>query len=174
MKVEDCFYFGKIGKPKGFKGEVNIIIDKDAPIAPTSLDEVLVLVGKKLVPYPFTQFKLTPKGNALARFEGMSSDADVNRVKNMSLYLSKSLLPTLDKDDYYLHDLVSCKLIDKKTGEIGIINEVNNQTAQTILFVDTEKEEIVIPFVDDFIVKIDTDSKEVILDLPEGIIDLNE
>ena len=37
----NCFYFGKIGKPKGFKGEVNIIIDKDSPITPESLKEII-------------------------------------------------------------------------------------------------------------------------------------
>ncbi len=174
MKVEDCFYFGKIGKPKGFKGEVNIIIDRDSPTKPNSLDEVFVLIGKKLVPYPFIQFKLTPKGNALARFEGLNSDLDVNRIKNLSLYLPKSILPVLDRDDYYLHDLIGCKLIDQSLGYIGLINEVNSQTAQKLLFVDTNKEEIVIPFVDDFIVKIDIISKEVTLDLPKGIVDLNE
>jgi len=174
MKVDDCFYFGKIGKPKGFKGEVNVIIDKDSPIMPETLEEIHVLVGRKLVLYPFSSFKLNHKGNALAKFEGMNSDEDVNRIKNMSLYLPKEMLPNLEEDDYYLHDLVDCKLINKSTGEVGTINEVNTQTAQTLLFVDTENDEIVIPFVEDFIVKIDTSNKEVTLDLPEGIIDLNE
>ena len=66
------------------------------------------------------------------------------------------------------------KLFGWELGDIGFINEVNSQTAQKLLFVDTNKDEIVIPFVDDFIVKIDIISKEVTLDLPEGILDLNE
>ena len=52
MKVDDCFYFGKVGKAKGFKGDVNLIIDKDVPFVPESLNEVFVLVGRKLVAYP--------------------------------------------------------------------------------------------------------------------------
>ena len=174
MKIEDCFYFGKIGKPKGFKGEVNIIIDKNTPVLPDNLNEIFILVGKKLVNYPLSSFKTTPKGNALGKFEGMTSDSDVNRIKNLSLYLTKEMLPILKDNEYYLHDLVGCILIDKTFGEVGVINEVNNQTGQTILFVKTPNDEIVVPFVDDFIITVNTTKKEVNLDLPHGIIDLNE
>tara|TARA_Y100000589_G_scaffold292322_1_gene296401 strand:+ start:295 stop:819 length:525 start_codon:yes stop_codon:yes gene_type:complete len=174
MKIEDCFYFGKIGKPKGFKGEVNIIIDKNTPLLPDNLNEIFILVGKKLINYPLSSFKTTPKGNALAKFEGMTSDSDVNRIKNLSLYLTKKMLPILKDNEYYLHDLVGCILIDKTFGEVGVINEVNNQTGQAILFVKTPSDEIVVPFVDEFIITVNTAKKEVNLDLPHGIIDLNE
>ena len=99
---------------------------------------------------------------------------DVNRIKNLSIYLSKEILPALKDNEYYLHDLVGCVIIDKTFGKVGVINEVNNQTGQTILFVETQNDEIVIPFVDDFIIDINTSKKEVNLDLPKGIIDLNE
>ena len=174
MKIEDCFYFGKIGKPKGFKGEVNIIIDKNTPLLPDNLNEIFILVGKKLINYPLSSFKTTPKGNALAKFEGMTSDSDVNRIKNLSLYLTKKMLPILKDNEYYLHDLVGCILIDKTFGEVGVINEVNNQTGQAILFVKTPSDEIFVPFVDEFIITVNTAKKEVNLDLPHGIIDLNE
>ena len=173
MKIEDCFYFGKIGKPKGFKGEVNIIIDKNTPISPDTLNEIFILVGKKLVAYPISSFKTSPKGNAIVKFEGMTSDTDVNRIKNLSIYLSKEILPNLDKNEYYLHDLVGCVLIDKTFGKVGVINEVNNQTSQTILFVETQTDEIVIPFVNEFILTVNTSKKEVNMNLPEGIINLN-
>lgn len=174
MKIEDCFYFGKIGKPKGFKGEVNIIIDKNSPISPATLNEIFILVGKKLVNYPISSFKTSPKGNAIVKFEGITSDTDVNRIKNLSIYLPKKLLPDLEKNEYYLHDLVGCTLIDETFGKVGIINEVNNQTSQTILFVETQNDEIVIPFVHEFILAVNTSKKEVNMDLPEGIINLNE
>lgn len=174
MKVDDCFYFGKIGKPKGFKGEVNIIIDNDSPIVPESLKEVFLLVGRKLVMYPLTAYKLNLKGNALGRVEGLNSDVDINRIKNLSIYLPKEMLPSLEKDEFYLHDLVGCKLFDKNKGEVGEIVELNTQTVQTLMFVQTDKDEITVPFVDDFIVEINTSAKKVILDLPEGIIDLND
>ena len=174
MTVDDCFYFGKIGKPKGFKGEVNIIIDKDAPFVPPKLDAVEVLIGKKLVSYPFERYQLNQKGNAIATFEGFTSSDDVNRVKNMSLYLSKELLPILEEEEYYLHELVGCTVIDEKEGEIGLISEVNTQTAQTLLFIGEEPNEKIIPLVDEFILEMDKKSKVLKVDLPEGILDSND
>tara|TARA_B100000963_G_C22585083_1_gene652675 strand:- start:1119 stop:1643 length:525 start_codon:yes stop_codon:yes gene_type:complete len=174
MKLSDCFYFGKVGKPKGFRGEVNIIIDKNTPISPKNLNEIYILIGKNLVSYPLSYFKISPKGNAIGKFKGMTSDVDVNRIKNFSIYLSKEILPVLKDNQFYLHELVGCVVIDKTFGKVGVINEINNQTGQTILFVETQNNEVVIPFVDDFIVDINTSKKEVNLDLPNGIIDLNE
>ena len=83
-------------------------------------------------------------------------------------------MPDLEKNEYYLHDLVGCTLIDETFGKVGVINEVNNQTSQTILFVETQNDEIVIPFVHEFILAVNTSKKEVNMDLPEGIINLNE
>ncbi len=174
MKVDDCFYLGKVGKAKGFKGDVNLIIDKDAPLVPESLNEVFVLVGRKLVAYPLEKYQVTVKGNALGKFEGLESDNDVDRVKNMSLYLPKEMLPNLEENEYYLHDIVDCILFDETNGEIGKITEVNTQTTQTLLFVEYNQDEITVPFVDDFIVEVNTANKKVVLDLPPGLIDLNE
>ena len=174
MKIEDCFYFGKIGKAKGLKGDVNIIIDKDSPVLPDKLDKLYIKVGKKLVLYPLTKYSITPKDNAIGKFEGINSDSDVDLIKNMSIYLPKIDLPELDEDDYFIHDLEGCKIIDSIMGEIGTISEVNTQTVQTLLFVDTKSGEIIIPLAKEFIVEIDTNSKTIKLNLPEGLIDLND
>ena len=59
-------------------------------------------------------------------------------------------------------------------GEIGTISEVNTQTVQTLLFVDTKSGEIIIPLAKEFIVEMNTSSKTIKLNLPEGLIDLND
>lgn len=174
MKKDDCFYFGKIGKAKGYKGELNLIIDKDSPILPENLNTAYLLIGKKLVEYSMEDYLLTPKGNAIVNFTGFSSDEDAERIKNLSVYLPKSLLPELDEDEVYQHDLLDCVIIDEKIGEIGPITEINTQTAQTLLFVDYNGTEIMIPYVDAFILQINKKEKQVHVELPEGIVDLND
>lgn len=174
MKIENCFYFGKIGKAKGFKGDLNIIIDKNSPIIPKKLEILYIEVGKKLVSYPLNKYKVTPKKNALGKFEGIDSDIDVDRIKNMSIYLPKIHLPELDKNDYFLHDLEGCTLIDTTLGEIGVVSEINTQTAQTLLYVDARVGEIIIPLANEFIVEINTNLKTIKLNLPGGLIDLND
>lgn len=174
MKVEDCFYFAKLGKAKGFKGEQHLIVDKETPFTPQNLDELWVLVGKKLVNYPLSKYRLNPKNNADIHVTGFTSDEDVERVKNMGVYLPKTMLPELDEEDYYLHELVNVEIHDTNLGFVGTINEVNSQTAQTLLYVTTDKTEVMVPLVDAFVVKLDKVDKKLYTDLPEGILDLNE
>jgi len=70
--------------------------------------------------------------------------------------------------------LEGAKLIDSTRGEIGRITEVNTQTEQTLLFVNYEGKEIIIPFAEDFIMDINHSSKTITLNLPEGLIHLND
>ena len=58
-------------------------------------------------------------------------------------------------------------------GEIGIIKEVNDQTSQPVVKINTnENKEVMIPLVDDFLIKLERNKKKIIFNLLQGLIDL--
>jgi len=60
------------------------------------------------------------------------------------------------------------------TYELGTIVSVNTSTANTLLTVETEEgEELLIPLHDDFLVDYSVKDRYLLLNLPEGILDLN-
>ena len=67
---------------------------------------------------------------------------------------------------------INFKIIDKKLGEVGTIIGFNTQTVQSLIEVKTETKNILIPVHDHIIVKLDKKNKSIMVDLPEGLIDL--
>jgi 16S rRNA processing protein RimM len=83
-------------------------------------------------------------------------------------------MPAAPPNHIYHHQLTDYNVVDKTAGELGQITDLIESTEQALLQVDHNGDEILIPFVEDFIVKIDKRKKILYLNLPEGLIDLNK
>jgi 16S rRNA processing protein RimM len=84
------------------------------------------------------------------------------------------LLPPLEGNRFYYHEIIGFTAIDTQKGPIGTIENVNDQSSQVLLEVTSHGQDILIPLHDDFIVRLDRDAKEFLLELPEGILSLND
>ena len=51
MRIEDCFYLGKIVKKYSFKGELLAKLDTDQPDLYDDLDAVFVKLGRDFLPF---------------------------------------------------------------------------------------------------------------------------
>jgi 16S rRNA processing protein RimM len=172
MKIEDCFYLGKIGKPKSFKGETTLIYDVDEINFLSEIDIWYILINKRLIPYNVET--LYPKNNKtlVVKFKGIHDDRNVDLLKNKEVYLPISCLPKLENGEVYLHELINCEVIDDSLGNIGKIIGVNDQTLQRLLIVKQGKKEILIPYIVQFVYEKDTTNKIVKTKLPEGFMEI--
>jgi len=173
MKKEDCFYLGKIVKKYSFKGEVILKLDTDEPDIYENLDAVFLDLGDKLLPF-FIENSLLQKGNQLRiRFEDINNESDADTILKTDVYLPLNLLPKLEGDQFYFHEIIGFILEDVNFGEVGKITSINDKTAQDLFVVEKGDSEILIPMIDDFIKKIDRKNKKVIVETPEGLIQMN-
>lgn len=172
MRKEDCFYLGKIVRKHSFRGEVVIKLDTDEPHLYENMESVFVLHGTNLIPF-FIEKSLLQKGNQLrTKFEGVDTEADADGIMKSGIYLPVTLLPKLTGDQFYYHEIIGFTLEDVNFGEVGKIIGINEKTAQPLFEVDREGIDIFIPMIDNFIKKIDRENNKVIVETPEGLIDL--
>ena len=61
---------------------------------------------------------------------------------------------------------------DENFGDVVIITVINDSTAQALFEVDRDGTEVLIPMNDEFIVKVDREHKIILVNTPEGLIDL--
>lgn len=173
MKKEDCFYLGKIVKKYSYKGEVILKLDTDQPELYQNMETVFLDLGSKLIPF-FIEKSLLQKGNQLrVQFEDMYSEADAVTILKTDVYLPSNLLPKLTGNKYYYHEVIGFILEDVNFGIVGEITSINDSTAQALFVVEKEDTEILIPMIDDFIQKIDRKNKKVVVETPEGLIEMN-
>lgn len=172
MTKDDCFYLGKIVKKYSFKGELLAKLDTDEPDLYDNLDAIFVDLRGNLVPF-FLESSQLHKSNLLRiKFEDVDTEADADALIKSDLYLPLDLLPNLEGDKFYFHEVIGFKVIDKNYGTVGIIKAINDSTAQALFEIDKDGIEILIPMNDEFIVKVDRENQLIEVVTPEGLIDL--
>ena len=172
MQKKDCFYLGKIVRKHSFKGEVVIKLDTDEPQLYTNMDAVFVDVGNNLLPF-FIEKSLLQKGNQLrVKFEDVSTEQDAHSILKSGVYLPLDLLPKLTGNKFYYHEVIGFSIEDIRYGKVGTITGINDSTAQPLFEIQHEDTVILIPMIDDFIKKIDRNNKTVIVETPEGLIEM--
>ncbi|MGC6431077.1 MAG: ribosome maturation factor RimM [Jejuia sp.] len=172
MKKEDCFYLGKIVKKYSFKGEVLAKLDTDQPELYENLDAIFLNLRNNLVPFFIERSQLHKSELLRIKFEDVDTEDDADAIMKSELYLPLEMLPKLEGNKFYFHEIIGFKIEDKNFGEVGIIKGVNDSTAQALFEIDRDGTEILVPMNDEFIVKVDRHKKTILVHTPDGLIDL--
>ena len=172
MRKEDCFYLGKIAKKFSFKGEVLIYLDTDEPELYEDMESVFVEFNKNLVPFFIKNSSLHKNDFLRVQFEDVDDEAEADSIMNCEVYLPLSMLPKLTGNQFYYHEVIGFEIEDLRLGVFGKIVSINDSSAQPLFEVINGNVEILIPMIDQFLVKIDRENKKVIMDLPEGLVEM--
>ena len=172
MKKEACFYLGTIIGKYSFKGELLIKTDTDNIESYLNLSSFFIEIENKLVPY-FIEKCLIHKSSLLRlKLEDVSNEEIANSLIKKKTYLPLELLPPLEGKKFYYHEVIGFKIIDQKEGEIGTIIKINDKTKQPIFEVNEGNNIVLIPLHDDLLINVDRKNQSILVNLPEGLIDL--
>ncbi len=172
MKKEDCFYLGKIVRKYSFKGELLAKLETDEPDLYDNLDAIFIDLRGNLVPFFIESSQLHKSDLLRLKFEDVDTEADADALIKTEMYLPLDLLPKLDGDKFYFHEVIGFTIKDINFGDVGKIKGINDSTAQALFEIDRNGIEILIPMNDEFIVKVDRKNKTIEVNTPEGLIDL--
>ena len=76
---------------------------------------------------------------------------DVKDLVNTLIYIRIKDLPALQDGEFYWDELIGLNVIDKKGFTLGKVHKIENHGATDLIFIQTESEELIIPYVDEFI-----------------------
>jgi len=136
------------------------------------MESGLVEFNKNLVPFFIENSALNKNDFLRVQFEDVDSEAEADTLIGCDIYLPLSMLPKLEGNKFYFHEVIGFEIEDKRVGVFGKIVSINGTTAQPLFEVENGEVEILIPMIDEFLVKIDRENKKVIMDLPEGLIEM--
>ena len=172
MTKEECFYLGRIVSKFSFKGEVLIKLDTDEPESYLEMESVFVEYDKNLVPF-FVERSSLQKSNLLrVKFEEVDTEEDAEDLLKCDVYLPLSLLPELEEDQFYFHEIIGYTVEDAEHGVIGQLSGVNDTTSQALFEIEKDGKQILIPMNDQFLEKVDKKNRVIYVKTPEGLIDL--
>jgi len=172
MKKEACFYLGSIIGKYSFKGELLVKTDTDNIESYTGLSNIFIDIENRLVPY-FVKKCLVHKSSLLRfKLEDVYNEEIANSLLKKKIYLPLELLSNLKGNKFYYHEVIGFKIIDQKEGEIGAIVKINDQTTQPLFEVNDGNNIILIPLHDDLLINVDRKNQSILVNLPEGLMDL--
>jgi len=172
MKKKDCYFLGKIIKKYSFKGEVIAKLDTDESDIYKELKTVFLDINSNLVPYFIDNVKLHKSDLLRLKFEDINNEAEANELIKKDMYLPLNLLPKLEGNCFYFHEVLGFEILDHNYGKIGVLKSVNDQSSQAFFEIDNDGKEILIPINDEFIKYVNRDSKTITVITPPGLIDL--
>lgn len=171
MNKENCFELGYLGKSHGIRGNMHLILDVDDPLLYSNLKSVFIELGSNLVPYFIDDIQVGSNLN-LIKFEGVDHvDSTVDLI-GKKLYLPLKDLPKLQSNQFYFHEIIGYKVIDKKLGELGQVKEIVSLGSQDLLIMDYQHREVLIPLIDEIIYKVDKTQFMVYSTLPDGLLEI--
>ncbi len=172
MRKKDCFYLGKIAKKFSFKGEVLVYLDTDEPEMYTELESMFVETNGHLVPFFIERSSIHREKFLRTKFEDMESEEEADTIIGKDVYLPLTMLPKLEGNKFYYHEVVGFDAIDQRLGNFGTVLRILDNGVQALFEVQKDEAIILIPLIDEFIIEVNRKNKSILFNTPEGLIDL--
>ena len=162
---------GKIVNTHGIKGEVRVQSITEHPEERYRVGSKLVIEINKNEQLPVTvRSHRVHKNFDLLTFEEFSSINDVEKFKNKMLQIDEKLIPELKAGIYYESDIIDSKVFDEENNEIGRLKEILFMPANDVWVVQRpNKKDLLLPFIESVVLKVDTQNKEIIVRVLEGL-----
>lgn len=121
--MESRFQVGVITSPHGVSGEVKVYPTTDDPKRFKRLKEVTLALGKEERQVEIEQVKFS-KQMVILKLKGFDNRDAVEKLRQCSLYVPRENAVRLQKDEYYIADLIGMRAVDEEGREIGQIQDV--------------------------------------------------
>lgn len=162
----------RIVRPQGRSGEVIAELLTDFPERFTILETVRARRPAGEVCELKLERAWLHKGRVVLKFAGYDTIDQAEELRDLSLIVSRSQLVELPAHSYYDFDLVDCEVLTREGEWLGHVAEVQHCGAAPLLAVRDRGREYLIPLALDICTEIDIARKRIVVDPPEGLLDL--
>lgn len=164
---------GKVREAHGLKGDLYVLIFsgditwakrmKSFGLKAKDSDEVQTFNVERTKPF---------KKGIIVKAAEITNRTAAEGVEHLEFFIEEDLLVSKPGETIYLSEIKNFKLKDPEQTVLGEIVGFSTNGVQDLLVVETDGKKVEVPFVDAFIKKIDFKHQAVIMDLPEGLFDL--
>lgn len=173
MAADNHIAVGRLGKPHGISGAFRFLLERDLK-SKKKLPNYFTFGAKgKLLPWFIQKIEWTGLNEGIILFEEIATPEKARLYTGSELMLAEKDVATYFKksaDDFA--EIVGYTVLNTENNPLGTIEEVMESPAQTLISIMVDGKEALVPLVEDFIVSINKKKKEIVLDLPEGLLDL--
>lgn len=169
--MENMLQVGVISSTHGIRGEVKIFPTTDDAMRFKKLKEVILDTGKECLILEIEGVKFF-KQFVILKFKGIDNINDVEKYKQCKLFVDRAHAVKLQKDEYFVTDLIGISVYKEDGNLLGILEEVIPTGANDVYVVmDDNNKEWLLPAIKDCIINVDMIEKKMTVRLLKGMED---
>lgn len=170
--MEDLLQVGIITSTHGVRGEVKVYPTTDDPRRFRRLKEVVLDTGKEKKNLEIEGVKFF-KQFVILKFKGLDNINDIEKYRQKSLYVTRKNAVRLQRDEYFIADLIGLKVQDEDGKELGTVKDVIETGANDVYEVEmTDGKSLLLPAIKQCILNVDVENGTMQVHVLEGLLDL--
>ena len=161
---------GRLLKPRGLKGELRLTIFNE-------VDSVLKIgmgiwvATAEGVQYSHIIESLNIAGvKSWIKLSGCNNREAADNLSSLFFSIPRSVFTPLRDKEIYLVDIIGCRVLDEKRNAIGSVVDTVSLPEQNLVVMEAKGNEILIPFVDAYILLFDVKENILIVKDVEGLL----
>lgn len=171
MSYKTGILLGRIIKVKDTEGAVTIRLERSFTNEIPEMKSVFLMIEGKPVPFIISGYETPGQGILKLKFAGYDTIEKIIEFNGCKVYLDSGGEETNISG---LNDIIGFKVESHDKSFKGTIRDITENPGQWLLNVEAENgQEILIPFHEDLIVKADRRKRLIIMNLPEGLTEIN-
>ena len=172
IRPDEVFSIGRLGASHGLRGEISLRYTDDI-FTSEACDYLVCKIDGLLVPFFVEDWRIRSSETAIIKFEGYDDANAVQILQNAEVFYPKTAA------EGHQSELTSWKMLtgftvnDEQAGEIGTVTAVDDISANTLLYINSTRGEVILPVHPDLVSSLDINKRTLQLRLPEGLLELN-
>ena len=167
IRLEEISPIGIFGKTHGIKGEINLELNVDFDLENTPY--IIVDIDGIFVPFFINDHRYKSDTVALVQFEDIDTEERVRPFFGKKAYVKKEVLDDGEEDELSINYYVGFTMLTPQRTVIGQIVEIDDSTANVLFVLDNDA---LIPVGAVEVLDLDPDRHTMIVEVPEGLLDI--
>lgn len=170
--MEDLLQVGIITSTHGVRGEVKVYPTTDDPRRFRRLKEVVLDTGREKLNLEIEDVKFF-KQFVILKFKGLDNINDIEKYRQKSLYVTRKNAVRLQRDEYFIADLIGLKVQDEDGTELGTVKDVIETGANDVYELEMANgRSLLLPAIKQCILNVDVENGMMQVHVLEGLLDL--
>ena len=172
--LTERFVIGRIGKPRGLKGEVRVFpltdqVERFENLTSCYLEDE---AGNVLMKLDLANVRIVQNQVSLV-FKQMFNREAADKITGLYLSVDRSDAIDLPDDSFFIPDLIGCDVYDQSYGYLGMISDIQQYSnADVVTVKDKGKKDLLYPNLKSIVQNIDLERKRVDVNLPNGLYEI--
>ena len=165
------YLVGYVLKPHGIRGDVKIEAVSSYPERFKDLEYVYIHNNNIRQIYHIQRTRISGRF-VYIKFESITSRTEAEKLRGAEVLVDQKDLIQPSKDEFFIHDLIGCRVLSDEDETLGIVSDVMQMPANDVLVVkSSDNKELLLPVIKSVIKRVDIAEKKISIHLLEGLID---